>query len=347
MFFVHNRVASINRVAAELAELVPEARVAVAHGQMNENQLEQVIVDFWERKYDVLVSTTIIETGIDISNANTLIVDRADKYGLSQLHQLRGRVGRGRERAYAYLLYDPETPLSETAHDRLAALAANNELGSGIQIALKDLEIRGAGNLLGGEQSGHIAGVGFDLYLRMIGEAVSAFRGDAAEGQTELRLEIPVDARIPEDYVESERLRLEAYQKLSVASSPTSTPDQVDLVRDELVDRYGEPPAPVETLLEVSRLRRRAYKAGLAEVVVMGPNLRITPLELPESKQVRLTRMFPGGKYVAAARVVTIPLPPEETNLVSWVESLFDALVPAGESVDARPPSDEASANND
>ena len=347
VFFVHNRVSSINRVAADLAELVPEARIAVAHGQMNEHQFEQVIVDFWERKFDVLVSTTIIETGIDISNANTLIIDRADKYGLSQLHQLRGRVGRGRERAYAYLLYDADIPLSETAHDRLAALAANNELGSGIQIALKDLEIRGAGNLLGGEQSGHIAGVGFDLYLRMIGEAVSAFRGDVVEGQTELRLEIPVDARIPDDYVDSERLRLEAYQKLSVASSPTSTPDQIDLVRDELVDRYGPLPKPVETLLEVSRLRRRAYKAGLSEVVVMGPNLRITPLELADSKQARLQRMFPGGKYVAAARVVTVPMPPEGTELVSWVESVFGALVPAGDSVDSGAPSDQQTAQND
>ena len=218
MFFVHNRVSSINRVAAQLAELVPEARIAVAHGQMGEHALEQVVDDFWERRFDVLVSTTIIETGLDISNANTIIIDRADKYGLSQLHQLRGRVGRGRERAYAYFLYDALKPLSETAHDRLETIAANNELGSGMQVALKDLEIRGAGNLLGAEQAGHIAGVGFDLYLRMIGEAVSAFRGDEAEGQTELRLELPVDAHIPEDYIDSERLRLEAYQKLSAAA---------------------------------------------------------------------------------------------------------------------------------
>ena len=188
VFYVHNRVSSINRVAAKIAELVPDARIAIAHGQMPESALEQVMVDFWDRKFDVLVSTTIVETGLDIPNANTLIIDRADKYGLSQLHQLRGRVGRGRERAYAYFLYDEEKPLSETAHERLDTIAANNELGAGMQIAMKDLEIRGAGNLLGGEQSGHIAGVGFDLYLRMIGEAVSAFRGDVAEGQTELRL---------------------------------------------------------------------------------------------------------------------------------------------------------------
>ena len=181
----------------------------------------------------------------------------------------------------------------------------------------------------------------------MIGEAVSVFRGDVVEGQTELRLEIPVDARIPDTYVESERLRLEAYQKLSVASSPTSTPDQIDLVRDELVDRYGELPAPVATLLDVSRLRRRAYKAGLSEVVAMGPNLRLTPLELPESKQVRLQRMYPGGKYVAAARVVTVPLPPEGTDLVGWVSTLFDALLPASvpDASVASAPNDENTAN--
>jgi transcription-repair coupling factor (superfamily II helicase) len=327
IFFVHNRVSSINRVAAQIAELVPEARVGVAHGQLSEHQLEQVIIDFWERKFDVLVSTTIIETGLDIANANTLIVDRADKYGLSQLHQLRGRVGRGRERAYAYLFYDENMPLSETAHDRLGALAANNELGSGIQIALKDLEIRGAGNLLGGEQSGHIAGVGFDLYLRMIGEAVSAFRGDVVEGQTELRLELPVDARIPDDYVNSERLRLEAYQKLSVASAPLSRDEQIDQVLEELTDRYGEPPAQVHNLIAVSRLRRRAHKSSLSEVVVMGSNLRITPADLLDSLQVRLARMYPGAKYVPAARVITVPLP-ENTDLITWTGSLLDAIFP-------------------
>uniref|UniRef100_UPI004047F53D transcription-repair coupling factor n=1 Tax=Aquiluna sp. TaxID=2053504 RepID=UPI004047F53D len=173
VFFVHNRVATIEKTAADIAKLVPEARVAIAHGQMAEAQLEQVVVDFWERKFDVLVSTTIIETGIDIPNANTLIVDRAENFGLSQLHQIRGRVGRSKERAYAYFFYDPSKPLTETAHDRLATIATNNELGSGMQVAMKDLEIRGAGNLLGGEQSGHIAGVGFDLYLRMIAEAVN------------------------------------------------------------------------------------------------------------------------------------------------------------------------------
>ncbi|WP_150308188.1 transcription-repair coupling factor [Planctomonas psychrotolerans] len=332
VFFVHNRVSSISRIASQIAELVPEARVAVAHGQLPEHVLEQVVVDFWERKFDVLVSTTIIETGLDIANANTIIIDRADKYGLSQLHQLRGRVGRGRERAYAYFLYDADKPLSETAHDRLETIAANNELGSGIQVALKDLEIRGAGNLLGGEQSGHIQGVGFDLYLRMIGEAVSTFRGDVAEGQTELRLELPVDAHIPEEYVDSERLRLEAYQKLSTASAPTAADDQIDLVLDELTDRYGEPPAEVANLIAVSRLRRFAQKAGLSEVVAMGPNLRVGPAHLADSMQVRLQRMYPGSKIFAQTSVAAIPLPKSggevlaDADLIVWVSSLLEAV---------------------
>ena len=328
VFYVHNRVASIQRVASQLAELVPEARIAVAHGQMSEALLEQVMVDFWERKFDVLVSTTIIETGLDIANANTLIIDRADKYGLSQLHQLRGRVGRGRERAYAYFLYDELKPMTETAHERLATIAANNELGAGMQIALRDLEIRGAGNLLGGEQSGHIAGVGFDLYLRMIGEAVSTFRGDVAEGQTELRLELPVDAHIPEEYVESERLRLEAYQKLSTASSPTAADDSIDQVLEELTDRYGEPPEQVQNLITVSKLRRRAQKAGLSEVVVMGDKLRIAPADLADSIQVRLQRLYPGARYHAAAAAVLVPLPPEPTDaqLIAWTTDLLVAI---------------------
>jgi transcription-repair coupling factor (superfamily II helicase) len=328
VFFVHNRVSSINRVAAQLAELVPEARIAVAHGQLSESVLEQVIVDFWERKFDVLVSTTIIETGIDIANANTLIIDAADKYGLSQLHQIRGRVGRGRERAYAYFLYDDSKPLGETAQDRLETIAANTELGSGMQVALKDLEIRGAGNLLGGEQSGHIAGVGFDLYLRMIGEAVATFRGDVAEGQTELRLELPVDARIPEEYLESERLRLEAYQKLSTAAAPASPDEAIDSVAEELVDRYGDLPDSVTNLVAISRLRRQAIKAGLSDVVAVGGNLRIAPAELPDSKQLRLQRMYPGARQFAAAKALSIPLPSSgsDADLIAWVGGVLTAL---------------------
>jgi transcription-repair coupling factor (superfamily II helicase) len=218
------------------------------------------------------------------------------------------------------------------ANDRLSTLAANNELGSGIQVALKDLEIRGAGNLLGGEQAGHIAGVGFDLYLRMIGEAVSTFRGDVAEGQTELRLELPVDAHIPEDYVDSERLRLEAYQKLSTASAPTASDDSIDRVIDELTDRYGEPPAQVVNLIAVSRLRRQAQKASLSEVVTMGSNLRVAPAVLADSIQVRLQRMYAGSKYFAQTNAVSVPMPVvdgkplADAELIAWTAQLLDAI---------------------
>ena len=334
VFFVHNRTASINKVAAHLAELVPEARIAVAHGRLSEATLEQVIVDFWEKKYDVLVCTTIVETGIDIANANTLIIDNADKYGLSQLHQLRGRVGRSRERAYAYFLYDPDKPLTEHAHERLETLATNNELGSGMQVALKDLELRGAGNLLGGEQSGHIAGVGFDLYVRMVGEAVDAFRGEAPEDRRELRLELPVDARVPDEYIGSERLRLEAYQKFSAAAA--ARPGAIDLVVDELRDRYGELPPQVATLVEVSRIRRMAARLGLNEVVAMGRVLRIAPASLADSKQVRLRRMYPEAKYQDAQGVLTLPLPAGkfgavvgDAEFLEWVRGVFRALFDA------------------
>lgn len=341
VFYVHNRVQSIQRVAAHLAELVPEARIAVAHGQMGEHALEEVVDGFWERKYDVLVSTTIVETGLDISNANTIIIDRADKYGLSQLHQLRGRVGRGRERAYAYFLYDDLKPLSETAADRLETIAVNNDLGSGMQVALKDLEIRGAGNLLGAEQAGHIAGVGFDLYLRMIGEAVATFRGDEVDGPAELRLELPVDARLPETYIDSERLRLEAYQKLSAAASLTAAPDAIDLVREELEDRYGQAPAEVDGLFRVARLRRRAAQSQLTDVVAMGPNLRVAPAPAADSLRVRLQRLYPKSKVLAGGEAMIVPLPTSggepvvDGDLIAWVAQLLDQLFPLPVPADA------------
>ncbi len=340
VFYVHNRVKSIQGVAAHLAEIVPEARIAVAHGQMGEHALEEVVDAFWERRFDVLVCTTIVETGLDISNANTIIIDRADKYGLSQLHQLRGRVGRARERAYAYFLYDELKPLSETAADRLETIAVNNDLGSGMQVALKDLEIRGAGNLLGAEQAGHIAGVGFDLYLRMIGEAVATFRGEDTDGPTELRLELPVQARIPESYIDSERLRLEAYQKLSTAASVAAKDESIDLVLDELRDRYGDLPDEVEGLVQVARLRRRAAKAGLADVVAMGPNLRIAPANLPDSMKVRLQRLYPKAKLVSSGDAVVVPLPTAggeamaDADLIAWVERLIEQLWPAPQPVE-------------
>ena len=245
-FYIHNRVRSIDQAAARVRALVPEARVAVAHGQMPEDLLESTVEGFWNREFDILVCTTIVETGLDISNANTLIVDRADTFGLSQLHQLRGRVGRSRERGYAYFLYPPEVPLTEMAYDRLATIAQNNELGAGMAVAMKDLEIRGAGNVLGVEQSGHVAGVGFDLYVRLVGEAVEAYRA-AADGKTiaaveepkDVRIDLPVDAHLPPDYIASDRLRLEAYRRLAAAADDAA----VDAVIEELVDRYGPLPS--------------------------------------------------------------------------------------------------------
>ncbi len=305
VFFVHNRVSSINKVAARLAELVPEARVSIGHGQMNEHTLEKVMTGFIERDFDVLVSTTIVESGLDIPNANTLIVDRADAYGLPDLHQLRGRVGRGRERGYAYFLYPPEKPLTETAHERLATLQQHTGIGAGLHIAMKDLEIRGAGNLLGGEQSGHVAAVGFDLYVKMIGEAVRELRGDGPAERAEVRIELPVDAHIPHDYVTGERLRLEAYTRIAAINSV----QDIDAVRDELGDRFGPVPAQVENLLSVARLRVVARKAGLTDVMLQSNSVRFGPVELPESRQVRVQRLYPGTVLKAAVRTMLVPVP--------------------------------------
>jgi transcription-repair coupling factor (superfamily II helicase) len=305
VFFVHNRVTSIGRAAERVARLVPEARIAVGHGQLNEHVLEDIMAGFVGRQYDVLVCTTIIESGLDIPNANTLIVDRADAYGLTDLHQLRGRVGRGRERGYAYFLFPPEKPLTETAHERLAALQQHTDMGAGMHIALKDLEIRGAGNLLGGEQSGHIAAVGFDLYVRMIGEAVSELRGDGPAERPEVRIDLPVDAHVPHGYVPGERLRLEAYTRIAAIDSDV----ELAAVRDELTDRYGQPPPPVLNLLEVARLRARARRAGLADIARQGNQVRFSPVELPESRQVRLQRLYPGALLKPTVRTILVPIP--------------------------------------
>ena len=335
IFFVHNRVESINRVATRLSELVPEARIAVAHGQMNENQLEQIIVDFWNRKYDILVSTTIIESGLDIPNANTLIVDRADTFGLSQLHQLRGRVGRSRERGYAYFLYAPEKPLTETAHSRLSTIAANTDLGSGMAVAMKDLEIRGAGNLLGGEQSGHIAEVGFDLYVRLVGEAINEVRnGPNQDVDTVIKVELPVDAHLPHDYVPIERLRLEAYRRLADAH----TNEAITEVIAELTDRYGPMPVQVERLIDVAKLRILMRTAGISEVIGAGKTVRISPVVLAESATLRLNRMYPGTIVKAATRTIVVPLPREKAlgvqaetqdsqELLGWVSELITTVI--------------------
>jgi transcription-repair coupling factor (superfamily II helicase) len=305
IFYIHNRVSSIGRAAAKLAELVPEARIAIGHGQMPEHQLEEIMVGFWEKKYDVLVSTTIVESGLDIPNANTLIVDRADTFGLSQLHQLRGRVGRARERGYAYFLYPAEAPLTETAYDRLSTIAAHTELGAGMAVAMKDLEIRGSGNLLGGEQSGHIAGVGFDLYVRLVGEAVAEFRGEGEVEMTEVKVDLPVDANLPVDYLPGERLRLEAYRALASAS----TDEAVDAVRTELIDRYGPIPQQVENLLAVARFRVLCRRFGLTDVSLQGQSVRFSPVVLPESALMRLNRLHPKSLYKPAVSTMAVPAP--------------------------------------
>ncbi|MET8984404.1 transcription-repair coupling factor [Nonomuraea wenchangensis] len=336
VFFVHNRVASINRVAARLRELVPEARIAVAHGQMNENQLEKIMVGFWEREYDVLVSTTIVESGLDVPNANTLIVDRADNYGLSQLHQLRGRVGRGRERGYAYFLYPPEKPLTETAHERLATISQHTEMGAGMYVAMKDLEIRGAGNVLGAEQSGFIAGVGFDLYVRLMAEAVQEQKakldgGEAPQETPDVKVELPINAHIPHDYVTSERLRLEAYKRIAGIAEESHIAE----VREELTDRYGKPPVEVDNLLEVAAFRIRARRAGLTDVTLQGQNIKFGPARLRESQQVRLDRLYKKAVYKQAAETLLVPIPKtkplggqplRDLDLLKWCGDLVEAL---------------------
>jgi transcription-repair coupling factor (superfamily II helicase) len=338
VFYLHNRVESIERAARRIRELVPEARVAVAHGQMGEERLEKIMLDFWNRDIDVLVCTTIVESGIDIPNANTLIVERADLLGLAQLHQIRGRVGRGRERAYAYFLYPGEKPMTEQAHERLATIAQHTELGAGMYVAMKDLEIRGAGNLLGGEQSGHIEGVGFDLYVRMVGEAVQAFKGEKPEEVAEVKVDLPIDAHLPHDFINVERLRLEMYRKLAEVRDDAA----LDEVRAELADRYGDIPTPVENLIQVARFRLLARRYGLTDVSLQGRHIRFTPVPLPESKQLRLKRLYPDATYKSTVDTISLTRPVtrrvggeplRDLPLLNWcaelITSLLDAPSPA------------------
>ena len=264
VFYVHNWVQNIEAVAERLRYLVPEARVAVAHGQMDEGTLEQVVVDFWERRYDVLVCTTIIESGIDMPTVNTLVVDRSDRLGLGQLHQLRGRVGRAGHRAYAYLLHPRDKVLTEAAYERLRTIGEHTELGSGFKIAMRDLEIRGAGNLLGMDQSGHIAAVGYDLYVQLVAEAVAEMKGEPIRQPVELNIDVPSDAHLPADYVSREDLRLEAYRRLA----QVVTHEEVDDVRAEWMDRFGPPPPAAEGLLAVARLRVECLRTGVTDVTV-------------------------------------------------------------------------------
>jgi len=336
IFFIHNRVESIELVAERLKKLVPELRIGIAHGQMNERVLEEVILGFWNREFDLLLCTTIIESGIDIPNANTLIVERADQFGLSQLHQLRGRVGRSRERAYAYFLYPTDKPITELAHDRLTTIATNTDLGAGMQVALKDLEIRGAGNLLGGEQSGHIAEVGFDLYMRMVADAVDEFKTgyfEEAPKKLDCKVELPINAHIPVEYVEAERLRLDLYRRIADAGNDEILAE----IKSELIDRFGELPTPVSELIAVASLRIFARSLGVTEIALAGKNLRIAPVDLPESAQIKLNRLYPGSIYKIATQTVLVARPQSpnwiqsgqvgDTSTLAWVDSILKNLI--------------------
>ncbi len=308
VFYVHNRIQSIDHAVARLQSLVPDARYAVAHGRMSEGQLEQVMYDFWAGEYDVLVATTIIESGLDLPQVNTLVVERADRLGLAQLYQLRGRVGRSSQRAYAYLLHPEEQTLSETAYRRLEAIGEFSDLGSGFELAMRDLEIRGAGSILSEVQAGHIAAVGFDLYVELVADAVSELKGEIVEEEElpEVRIDMPVDAHLPEDYVTSAAQRLEAYRRLAVAAGH----DQVDDVMAEWADRFGELPAPAAALIEVARLRVEALRLGIGEIVKVRNEVRIAPVELKASQEVRLSRLAP--RAVQRGDVLFIPAPVED-----------------------------------
>lgn len=314
VFYVHNRVEDIDKVAAQIRDLVPQARIAVAHGKMSEKHLEQVIDEFWQREIDVLVCTTIVETGLDISNANTLIVDRADRMGISQLHQLRGRVGRSTERAYAYFLFPADQPLSETAHERLRTIATHNDLGAGMQVALKDLEIRGAGNFLGAQQSGHIAAVGFDLYIHLISQALTAYKQgtNPDELQTDtvssMRVDLPVDAHIPTTYIESERLRLELYSKLA----SLQTDEDFKILQAEVIDRYGKIPKAVDSLFQLARIRNYAWSLGVRELTRQSKYIKIGPISLGTAGTMRIKRIYPGAVQKPAVRQVLLPIPAVE-----------------------------------
>jgi transcription-repair coupling factor (superfamily II helicase) len=302
VLYVHNRVRDIEHVAADVRELVPEARVAVAHGQMDESRLEQVVSDFWEHEHDVLVCTTIVESGLDMPTVNTLVVDRADLLGLSQLYQLRGRVGRRGQRAYAYLLHPADQVLTEEAYERLKTIGEFTDLGSGFKIAMRDLEIRGAGNLLGGEQSGHIAAVGFDLYVEMVTQAVDELTGQHHEPPTEVQIDVPITAHLPSDYIARDDVRMEAYRRLAAVTSESD----VDDIRAEWIDRYGPPPSPAEALLDVARLRAECVRLGIAAVSVQKGIARFEGLELLKSQEIRLKRLVPRASAREGQVVVPI-----------------------------------------
>ena len=318
VFFVHNRVADIDQVAKRLAQLVPDARIAVAHGQMDEGTLERVMIDFWQRRFDVLVCTTIVESGIDLPSVNTLIVDRADRLGLGQMHQLRGRVGRSGQRAYAYLFHPADQVLSETAFERLRTIGDNTALGSGFKIAMRDLEIRGAGNLLGHDQSGPVAAVGYDLYMQLVAEAVADAKGFVAPEIVTVNLDVAGEAHLPKNYVEADDARLEAYRRLA----GVATMEELFDLRSEWIDRYGPLPRAAEGLLELGELRLLCLELGVTSLAVLPakvgvrskPVVRMGPLELMLSQQMRLRRKYGSHAYDEATKEFRIEVGLEDAS---------------------------------
>jgi transcription-repair coupling factor (superfamily II helicase) len=320
VFWVHNRVQTIERTAGSLRQKLGEdARIVVAHGQMDEERLEKIMLDFWDKSADVLVCTTIIESGLDVPNANTLVVERSERLGLAQLYQLRGRVGRSAERAFAYLFFSPQAALTEEAHDRLEAISRFTALGSGFQVAMRDLEIRGAGNLLGAEQHGHIAAVGFDTYLRLLGEAVAEMKGEPIREEKEVRIDLPVKAFIAADWVGQEALRLELYRKIGTARDHA----ELDQVRAEAEDRYGDLPPSVRTLFAVASLKITARGAGIEEIVTFRNQVRIRPVE--EAMGLEASTAMQEASYHSATRTMNLLQPAGMGGeaLTQWVEDVL------------------------
>jgi transcription-repair coupling factor (superfamily II helicase) len=332
VFFVHNRVQDIDHAAARVRDLVPEARVAIAHGQMDEGSLERVVLDFWEGEYDVLVCTTIIESGIDMPTVNTLVVDRAELLGLGQLHQIRGRVGRSGQRAYAYLFHPRDRVLTEEAYERLKTIGESTELGSGFKIAMRDLEIRGAGNLLGTGQSGHVAAVGYDLYCQMVSEVVAELKGEEVREPAEIKLDLPLDASLPKSYVPKEELRLEAYRRLAAVTIESEVID----IRTEWEDRYGPVPDEAAALLEVARLRAESARLDLREVNVVRTTgfgapiwtARLSPVTLKVSEEIRLKRLVPKAVHKPDLSQLVVPVKGGR-NVARELVDLLEALFPA------------------
>jgi transcription-repair coupling factor (superfamily II helicase) len=327
VFWVHNRVSTIGAAAERVRDLVPGARVEFAHGQMDEAALEQIMVRFWQREFDVLVSTTIIESGLDVPNANTLIIERSDMLGLAQLYQLRGRVGRSSERGYAYLFYPEARSMTEEAYKRLETIATFTGLGSGLSIALRDLEIRGAGNVLSADQSGHVATVGFDEYAKLMSQAVNEFRqGKGAlpiTDEPEIKLDIPVDAHVPATYIADEALRLEAYRKIAAVRDAAG----VRSVREELVDRYGRLPEPAERLLAVAALRVMVRRWGIREIsTTPRRTVRCVPVVLADWQEIRLRREHRNAVYNSAAQALEVPMP-RTGELVGWLARTLQAIL--------------------